>query len=202
MVVVNFLPAWNVTEMMVNLSVAGFISSDGQDHIPHHRILRQLVVVDGFLGGSHIGPSRYLSIIDCFEHHCVGVNCFFLKITNKSVAVSGTYAVKEEVSIEKDALSQSDQNSKRNSRVSLLQKEEKMHALVFRFLKKMMNPAMVTLKGAQAPQMTTHATNHSRHTSYCFQEYCSVQPVSLVHLVWVVTRKEVKAPASCLDGVI
>jgi hypothetical protein len=39
MVVVNFLPAWNVTEMMVHLSVAGFISSYGQDHIPHHRIL-------------------------------------------------------------------------------------------------------------------------------------------------------------------
>jgi hypothetical protein len=65
MVVVNFLPAWNVTEMMVHLSVAGFISSDGQDHIPHHRILRQLVVVDGFLGGFHIGPGRNLSFIDC-----------------------------------------------------------------------------------------------------------------------------------------
>ena len=187
---------------MVHLSVAGFISSDGQDHISHYSILRQLVVVDGFLGGSHIGPSRYLSIINCFEHHCVGVNCFFLKITNKSVAVSGTYAVKEEVSVEKDALRQSDQNSKRNSRVFLLQKEEQMHAFVFRFLKQMVNPAVVTLKGAQAPQMSTHATNHSGYTSDSFQEDCSVQPVSLVHLFWVVTRKEVKAPASCLDGVI
>jgi len=68
------------------------------------------------------------------------------------VAVSGTYAVKEEVSIEKDALSQSDQNSKRNSRVSLLQKEEKMHAFVLRFLKQMVDPAVVAFKGAQAPQ--------------------------------------------------
>ena len=118
------------------------------------------------------------------------------------MAVSGTYAVKEKVSIEKDALSQSNQNSKCNSRVSLLQKEEKMHAFVFRFLKQMMNPAVVALKGAQASQMSTHATNHSRYTSDSFQEDCSIQPVSLVHLFWVVTRKEVKAPASCLDGVI
>ena len=99
------------------------------------------------------------------------------------MAVSGTYAVKEEVSIEKYALSQSDQNSKPNSRVSLIQKEEKMHAFVLCFLKQMVDPAIVAFKGAQAPQISTHATNHSWYTSHSLQEDCSVQPVSLAHLV-------------------
>jgi len=77
-----------------------------------------------------------------------------------------------------------------------------MHALIFCLLKQMVDPTMIAFKRSQAPQMSTHSTNHSWYTSDSLQEYRSVHPVSFIHFLRIVPRDKVKAPASSLDSVI
>ena len=101
--------------------------------------------------------------------------------------------IHEEIEVKEDRLGRGYENSEENARISHRQEYEQMHPLILSLLQQMVNPPMVSFKGSQRLQMPEHTANHPRDTSHSFQEYNSVEPLSLIHLFRIV-------PSRCIHG--
>jgi len=198
-VCVDLLVERNVGEVMVQVSVAGLIGSHMHHHVSESGIICQLIVLSRLFFGLHVGPDRQVTFVNLFQEDCVGVHSLFLQVAYISVAARGCEQVHEEVEVEEDGLTSSNDQSVQNARIPHLKEEEEVHALVLRLLQQVMDPSVVTLQRAQATQMPLHATNHAWDTSDCLQEDDSVEPATLVEFVWVVTRDKIKRPACGYD---
>ena len=62
-----------------------------------------------------------------------------------------------------------------------------------------MDPPMVILKCSETSEMSSHTSYHSWYSCDCLKEDHSVEPSSLVHLVWVVSSDHIKASPYCSD---
>lgn len=183
----DIVPSINVSKVMVGLSMSGFISSNCQNYFSHLCVILQAVVLSGFLWSLHLIPIGQFAVVNLLQDLGIGVNGFFLEVTNESVAHFRSNQVGKEVGIEKDTLPDSNSESHRDSRIPHSQEEEQVHALILSLLKQVMDPTMVTLESSKATQVTNHATNHTGNASDSLQKDRSVHPVSLSHSLRVIS---------------
>ena len=146
---------------MVQVTVAGFVGAHVGDHLPERCVLFQLVILDCFLRRLHLLPVNEVAFVDLFEQDRIRMHGLFFEIADEPMAGRGSDHVGQKVRVEEDALGQSDNQSVNDSRISQLQEEEQVHALVLCLLKQVVDPAVVTLEGSQAPQVPLHAPDHA-----------------------------------------
>ena len=197
--VLNLVVVLQVGEVMVEISVAGLVGANIQDHVPEGCIFRHLIVVDGLLGSAHGIPNLKSASVDLIKHDSVSMHSFFFKISYKSVACRWSEQVGQEIAIEEDTLSSRNQYSVEDSWVSEPQEEEQVHSLVLCLLEQMMNPAVVALQCSQTSQVPLHPGNHSWHASNRLQEDYAVHPGALIHIaqvLFIVFRGYVTASAA------
>ena len=103
--VFNLIVVFQVGEVMVEISVAGLVGSNIQDHVPEGCIFRHLIVVDGLLGCAHGLPNLKSAVVDLIEHDSVSMHSFLFKVSYKSVACRWREHIGQEVAIEEDTLS-------------------------------------------------------------------------------------------------
>ena len=75
-----------ICEMVVQITVAGLISSHVRHHYAEAGIGVELVVLNRFLGCLEVGPVRQVALVDLLEQDSVGVHGLLLQVTHEAVA--------------------------------------------------------------------------------------------------------------------
>ena len=192
----------NVREVVVSLSVASFVCSYGQDHIPKRSVRRHIIVLDCLIGGPHQRELRQLTLVDILEKYCISVNRLLLEVAHEPVAELRGDKVHQEIDVRKRDLGCRDEKLEEISRFSEMNEEEQMHSFVLCLLEQMVNPTMISLAFPQASEMTVHTTNHAWDAGNRLEENHSIEPASLSHLIGIVARKEINSRATKNDGIL
>ena len=126
------------------------------------------------------------------------MHCLLFNVADESVTEGWRYKICERVELHKEELRKANGGTQEDAWVAQVKEDKQVHALIFCLLKKVMNPAVISLERAQTSAVAHHAADHARHTGNGLKEDDSGQPVALIHLLRVVVAHEVHASAENL----
>ena len=113
----------NIRQEMIGLPMACLISPNAQNHISEGSSFRKEVILDCLLSCRLFIPmiERAIFPIDGLQHGSVCLDCFFFKISNKSMTEFGVEDVRDEKRVHENALNSDNHRSFQNSRPSKVQ---------------------------------------------------------------------------------
>ena len=200
LVLVDVVELRDVRKVMVDRSVDSLIGSDRKDDISHARSFWvQAVIVNGGDGSLHAGPQWEFVIIDGLEALGVGVDGLLLEVAHEPVGEFWCEEIHKEIEVEEYCLGSSDSHSEHHSGTSHGQENEEMHTLILGLLEQVMDPSVVLLESPKTLEVAHHTSDHAWDSSDSLEENNSVEPVALVHFIWIIAGDDIKTLPNCSD---
>jgi len=171
-----------VTECVVDTSVDGFVSPDVKDQVLHRAVLLwHLPVLDSNVGNAKLGvvPLGQVTVLDLLNAAGVGMDGLLLKISDKSVNNLGGDEVRDEKTVEEDALSSNDHHLHEPARLAHLHECQEVHPLVVALLEECLDPTVVSLHASKTSEVAQHAADHAWNSGDALQEDETHQPLRL-----------------------
>lgn len=109
---------------MVHGPMTGFVSSDVQEHVTERCVVFETVVLFRFWCCLHLGPDWKTPFVEAIYCDSVCVDCFFFKITNKSVSCLWRNEIESEKEVVPEQLSNTNSGSHKDAWLTHGKEEE------------------------------------------------------------------------------
>ena len=164
---------------MVHVTVLGLIGPDSVDRVQDRALLTKLPVRAGNLGSGLGPPASQVGalggLLDGGDNLGVGMACFLLDVSNKTMAEGWTGNVRKEEGSAKANLTSDHRGTEDGTGLLELDEGEEMHTLVVGLLEEHVEHASIALHIAKGGEVTDDSSNHTRDSGVSLQEDRPIQ---------------------------